>query len=175
MALALPSIEFKHPELTIADVRVIHMITRLKEDPFYRTRSAGKKMIMIGVPEQWLLSFQSMGFQAWRITYVPTHSRDIMASVLQQPIARESVHVVVYGGDTGYSAWGAMRILSQSIFGLMQDGYIVFTEKRCRQWGTYLEQLGFDRLPFRWHEMNIWHKPPHHKLPQFCYIDGESA
>ena len=155
----MPAAEFHHPDLSIADVRVIHMITRLKEDPFYRTRSTGKKLILMGVPSQWATSFNALGFEAWRLTLVPASTRDIMASIIDQPIKRESVHAVIYGGNTGYSAWGSMRIMSQSVFALMRDGYFIFSEKRCAQFGRYLESARFFRLPFRWHDMSIWQKP----------------
>ena len=161
-ALALPSSEFSHPHLSLSDVKVIHFITRLSKDPFYKTRSSGKRMILIGLPDQWLEGMSAVGFLVWRIQRVHSHKYDIEASVLEQPIKRESVHVVIYGDGHGHSAWGAMMILRQSLFGLIRGGYFIFNPIQCFRWTSYLEQWGYIRLPFRWHEMDIWQKSERH-------------
>jgi hypothetical protein len=121
-----------------------------------------KRMILIGVPTQWVTSFRVFGFHAWRIIARGEESTDIEASILDQPIRHESVHVVIYGDRTGYSSWGSAMILKQSLFGLMLGGYFLFNATNCPQWEPWLIQWGYERLPFRWNDMNIWRKTSTH-------------
>ena len=58
-----------------------------------------------------------------------------MASVIEQPIRERSMNIVVYGGNHGYSAWGAMTILTQSIYSLAPDGLFMFYPRLCPRFG----------------------------------------
>jgi len=158
MGIVPPLNEFAHPILTAADVKIIHLLTRLEGNPF-QSKTWDKRAILIGTPAQWLDAFYAVGFESWRLTHTSLHRFDVISNVIEMPIRKQSVHVVVFGGHSGYSAWGAMRMLSESIYSVIPYGYFIFDAKRCQRFPSMLQRFGWERLPFQWMGMSIWQKP----------------
>lgn len=156
-AMAVPPTQFPHDPMTVADLKVFYMLGRYGDDPVNYAPET-KKIYLIQSPGHWLFSMRERGMRAFRLTHMPLTSGDIIGLTLQQPMKRNSVHIVIFGGISGHSAWGSMRILSESVFPLLPYGYFVFQEYWNPMFSRYLLSRGYFKLPFKWREFSIYQK-----------------
>jgi hypothetical protein len=154
-ALALPS-TFSNEPLTLGDINTVRILAR-----FYRIPpvfAEKKRLLMIGGPEAWLDSFRGVGLESWRITPHPQGRYDIISSVFDQPIAYNSMVVIISLISGPTNLWGSMGLLSQCLHALKPYGYFLFNTRKMPNVERFLLRLGYSSLPFKWHGLSIYSK-----------------
>jgi hypothetical protein len=158
-ALSLPVASFHHDPLTVADVKVLHLLSDWKTNRSFNPRYS-RNVLMMAAPPIWIFQLLQSGFRPVHLITDGRHTAyDVRASWLDQPIKKDSMQFVIFGGYIGHSHWSQMRLLAEMVYALMPSSYLIFDETMAKEFIFYLVGLGFHPLDLRWHQMTIWRKP----------------
>lgn len=163
-AMALPPTQFRRDVMTVGDVRALQVLGRT-DDSKVRYTMEGRKVLLIMTPGNWLWAFRDNGIHAFRVTWMATSQFDVLGSILAVPVAKETMHTVIYGGASGHSRWASMQILSEAVYSVAQYGFFIFSERHNEHFSDYLRQKRYMRLPFLWRDFSIFQRTNGFKDP----------
>jgi hypothetical protein len=118
-----------------------------------------RRVYMIGGDTDLLAALRTHNLRTWRVTIDPKSPFDIVAFANALPFARESGLVVIYMLSFDWDAWGSMRLFAEATRPLSENGIIAFYSKMSPHFAGLAKAKGFELLPFRWYDMELWRKP----------------
>lgn len=164
-ALALPLLSVPdHGHITVGDIKILKMLRDMDDSGILKDRSQAHA-VAIGSPRYWVALFRSLGIQLWRVSVWPSTPFDLIAAVDYLPFRVDSCQMIIYSYGGGTNKWDAMKYLSQALYPLRFKGYFMYRESKAPLFRKYLNELGYEQLPFIWNEYLIFQKRSRRRLP----------